>query len=124
MLLESGTAQGNAAVVYQENSCTSSGDISADAESLWNRSKSEIDSNRNRSLHLPKPVIFQPHLDLINSSKSSEEELNVTKSSVEGFTTKIEEMNSDEDSGHSSANSSGNEESKKNLQNQEVRINE
>ena len=81
-----------------------------------------MDFNKNRSLHLSKPVIFQPHLDLINTSKSSEEELNVTKSSVEGFSTKIEEINSDEDSGHSSANSSGNEDSKKNIQNQEVII--
>ena len=102
ILLESGTAQGNAAVVYQETNVKSeSGEYPWKAEMM--------DLNKNAG-HLK---IFQPHLDLINASKNSEEELNVTKSSANGDFAKIDEVNSDEDSGHSSANSSGNEESKK-----------
>lgn len=101
ILLESGTAQGNAAVVYQDKNSK------CDSEFNWSSSKMEMEP-----IPVSKPI-FQPHLDLINTSKSSEEELNVTKSSVgESCEKRLAEI-SDEDSGHSSANSSGNEETKK-----------
>lgn len=116
ILLESGTAQGNAAVVYQETNVKS--EIS---DYPWIPKSEDTDLNKNQ-LSVIKPI-FQPHLDFINSSKSSEEELNVTKSSASDFSSKrIEELNSDEDSGHSSANSSGNEESKKITLLHEVKI--
>lgn len=116
ILLESGTAQGNAAVVYQETNVKS--EIS---DYPWIPKSDDTDLNKNQ-LSVIKPI-FQPHLDFINSSKSSEEELNVTKSSASDFSSKrIEELNSDEDSGHSSANSSGNEESKKITLLHEVKI--
>ena len=63
-----------------------------------------------------KPL-FQPQLDLKKEEES--ELLNVTKSSdhdhSSGKTSKLDELNSDEDSGNSSANSSGNEDAKKHL---------
>lgn len=114
ILLESGTAQGNAAVVYQETN-EKTHEFVPEFHLPWmpkTEGNNNMDGNKNQ---IPKPI-FQPHLDLINSSKSSEEELNVTKSSAGDFQSqRIEELNSDEDSGHSSANSSGNEDAKKNL---------
>ena len=68
----------------------------------------------HKPLMFEQKPLFQPQLDL---KKEDDSELNVTKSSCDDTAqkTKIEDLNSDEDSGNSSANSSGNEDAKKHL---------
>ena len=118
-LIESGHGKIKARELFLKNLNVDSNNAPAPAPS-----RHEVSQPLPAQLTWHKPSVFeskplfQPQLDLkIKNEKSDESELNVTRSSAgEEQKTKLDEMNSDEDSGNSSANSSGNEEAKKHLQ--------